>query len=281
MAEYARFKFDTKKLRLKESVIRIYPFVCWHLGSTRCDMTFIKQMVKRCKEDPNGYWVTLGDSGECVTKLSKGNVYKQLLSPGQQQDMVVELLEPIRKKGLFGIRGNHGNRIDKETGLGYDKTLCVALGIPYLGTCAFTNLVVNRSSYDVFWHHGTDSGSPLATKVRAAEGFARWIDADAIVTAHSHVALDLPPAALLSADNDTCAVKTKMRHGFIAGSAYDSRGDYAEEKAYTPLLPSHLVLEFDGRIVEGRAKYQIGCEIIRSDGQHKIQHDYLKYREEK
>lgn len=279
--DYARFKFDTRKLGLKESCIRIYPFVCWHIGSTRSDMTFIKQMVKLCKEDPNGYWCQLGDSGECVTKQSKGNVYKQLLSPGQQQDLVVELLKPIKDKGLFGVRGNHGARLDRETGLSYDKTLCNQLGIPYLGTCAFVNLVVNRSSYDVFFHHGTDSGSPLRTKVNAAEGFARWIDADAIVTAHSHVAMDLQPAALLQADNDNCCVRTKMRHQYIAGCAYDSRGDYAEEKAYPPLLPGHLILQFDGRIIEGHAQYNINCSVIRSDGQHPIDHSYLKYREEK
>lgn len=278
--DFLRFKYDTRKLGLKESVIRIYPFVCWHLGSTRSDITFIRQMIKRVKSDPNGRWVYLGDAGECVTRLSKGNIYKQLLSPQQQQDVVVELLEPIKAQGLFGVRGNHGNRIDKETGLSFDATLCHRLGIPYVGTCAFVNLIVNRSTYDLFFHHGTDSGTPLASKIKRAEDFARFIDADAIFTAHSHVAADLQPAALLKANNDLCEVETKLRNQYICGSAYDSRGDYAMEKGYPPLLPAHLCVEFDGRIIEGRAQYNQKCESFRSSGKHKLDFQYI-FREDK
>jgi hypothetical protein len=61
-----------------------------------------------------------------------------------------------------------------------------------------------------------------------------------------------------------------MRHQYIAGSAYDGRSGYGEEKAYAPLLPSYLVITFDGRIIEGKAiKYQ-RSEIIRSTGDYKI-----------
>lgn len=267
MPEYIHKEFNTKKLGLKESAIRLYPVVCLHRGAAQSDTKFIKKHLKMLKEDPNGFGIYMGDGGECVTKLSKGDIYKQLYGPQDQADELVEdILGPVKEKLLFGIRGNHGNRVDKESGLSFDKNLCHRLGIPYLGVSAFLNLVVNRSSYDLFFHHGADSGTSLTAKISKAEKFDTFIDADALFTAHSHICVDLPPKALMSADNQNMRVHTKLRHGYICGCAYDSRTGYADEKGYSPILPAWLVVEFDGRIIEGRAQYGQHCEINRANG---------------
>ena len=270
---YLHFKFTTEELG--EPALRLYPLACLHMGAAQCDVKFIDEQVARIEADPAARWVYMGDGGECVTKLSKGDVYAQLLSPKDQMRAVVDLLEPIRAKGLFGVRGNHGNRIYKETGLDFDHNLCTILGIPYMGAAVMANLVVNRSSYDGYFHHGTDSGTHLAAKVAKAEAFGRFINADAIVTAHSHVAMDLQPAALLEADNNGRKMRTKLRHQYICGSAYDSRTGYAEDRGYPPLLPSMIVIEFSGKIVEGRAKLAQSSRVYRSDGAHELAHDYV------
>lgn len=270
------FEFNTKQLDLKESVIRLYPLPCIHMGSPQCDAVFLKEHIKRIKNDPNGRWVYMGDGGECATTLSKGDIYGQLLSPQLQLDALVDIMEPIKGKGLFGIRGNHGHRVYKATGLSFDHNLCTALGIPYVGVGTFANLVVNRSSYDTYWHHGTDSGVSLRAKISAAENFARFINADAIFTAHSHVAMKLTPAALLEADNDQRVARTRMRQQYICGCAYDSRTGYAEDKGYPPLLPAYLCVEFNGRIIEGRGQKSQTHRIFESDGNHVLRHDYLQ-----
>lgn len=270
------FKYDTKKMGLPKSSINIYPLSCMHLGSPQCDMKFLKEHLYRIKHDPNARWVYLGDGGECVTKLSKGDLYGQLLPPQGQIEALVDLLEPIQKKGLFGVRGNHGHRVYKETGLSFDHSLCGRLGIPYLGVAAFANVVVNRSSYDLYFHHGTDSGVALASKVSKAEGFTKFILADAIFTAHSHIATALQPAALLFSDNNAGKVGTIMRYQYITGSFYDSRTGYAEDKGYPPLLPSCLMVEFDGRIIEGRTKKGQRSVRWESDGQHELTHEYIQ-----
>lgn len=273
--EYIKFTFDTKKLNLKIPKINIYPIVCTHFGAAQSDIKFIKEHIKRIKDDPAGYYVYLGDLGECVTASSKGSVYQQLLNPQEQQDLGVEVLEPIKGKGLFGIRGNHGHRIYKESGLSWDKNMCFRLGIPYLGVSAFVNLTVNRSSYDLFFHHGSDSGSPLVTKIRAAEKFTQFVDADALFTAHSHVAMELQPAIIQSADNHTRKVRTKLRYQYICGCGYDSRSGYATEKGYSPILPAYISVGFDGRIIEGSAVKTQECKIYRSDGQHELENAKL------
>lgn len=276
---YIHFEISTR--RLPESAIRIYPIVCMHLGSPQCDVQFIRDHIKRIEDDPCARWVYLGDGGECVTKYSKGDVYGQLLNPQQQMEMVLDLLAPIKGKGLFGVRGNHGKRIYRESGLDFDHNLVTRLGLPYLGISAFVNMVINRSSYDMYFHHGLDSGVALRAKIAKAESFSQFIDCDAIFTAHSHIAVDLPPCKLLSPDNAARKVNVKMRHQYICGSAYDSRTGYAEDKGYPPLMPEWIVVEFDGRIQQGFPVKMQSSRVFRSDGRHELRHDYLaKYLED-
>lgn len=267
-----RFKFDGPELHL-------YPLVCMHIGAQQCDVKFIREHIARIKNDPHGRAVYLGDGGECVTKLSKGDLYgAQILSPQHQLDFLVELLQPIKDKMLFAIRGNHGHRVYKESGLSWDQNFAHRMGVPYLGVGTFAHFLVNRSPYTAYFHHGTDSGVGLKSKIQAAENFARFIDADAIFTAHSHVAEDLTPAPILSVEdcrNGEFRSRTKMRSQYICGTAYDSRTGYAEDKAYPPLLPAYLMVAFDGRIREGHAVKGQQVFKWRSTGDYDLNHDYV------
>jgi hypothetical protein len=257
------FKYETSK-----SSINLYPLVCWHRGAPQSDAGFIEAVVDRIQHDPDGYWVYLGDGGECVTKSSKGDVYSQTLSPTDQQADLVRRLGPIRGRGLFGIRGNHGNRIYKETGLDFDETLCAKLGIPYLGTSAFWHLKLRTGAehpgiFSIFAHHGVDSGVGIGTKVTKGQAFERTIVSDAILTAHSHIAIELPPRYYASlAERGANPMKWNETREYICGSAYDSRTGYAEDKGYPPLLPSHLVINF---AVDSQGKKSQSSTVIRKE----------------
>lgn len=256
--------------------VNLYPLSCFHVGARQSDREFIEQHIQRIKDDPLAKWVYMGDGGECVTYLSKGNSFRQVYNPQLQIEILVKLLKPILDKGLLCLRGNHGGRIFKETGLSFDKNLALILGLPYLGVEAFLNLIINRTRYNLFFHHGIDSGVSLQTKVNKAEQFSRFVLADAIFTAHSHVGMELAPAVLKYLDNHASGVKTYLRHQYICGSGYDSRSGYAQEKGYSPLLPQFIMVEFSGR-----RKYK--GDIVReqryhrwhSDGQHKVNGVYL------
>lgn len=262
------FRYETP-----ESELHIYPLVCWHIGASQSDLAFIEQIIARIKADPKARWVYLGDGGECVLKGSKGDIYSQTMSPMQQQNRLVELLMPIKDKGLFGIKGNHGNRIYKETGLDFDETLMAKLGLPYLGVAAFWHLKLgvgskNTVTFSIYSHHGVDSGVTIASKVTKGQAFDRTFIADTIMTAHSHVALDMPPRyyATLSDKRQSDPIVWQATHEYICGSAYDSRTGYAEEKGYPPLLPSHMVLTFKiGRDSEDRRVKQQSAVIIRKE----------------
>lgn len=247
--------------------LHLYPFVCWHLGAKQADIGFIEDMVERVRIDPLARWVYMGDGGECTTKVSKGDLFSQTLNPTEQQNAIVDLLAPIKDKGLFGIKGNHGNRIFKETGLDFDETLCAKLGIPYLGVAAYWHLVLRKGSehpaiFSIFTHHGTDSGVGMGTKVNKGQAFDRTFIADSILTAHSHISIDVPPRyySTLGSPSSRNPIKWSATHEYICGSAYDSRTGYAEDKGYPPLLPSHVVINFSTN-TEGVKRQS--CEIIR------------------
>jgi hypothetical protein len=251
-----------------------------HVGAKQADEDFIKEHVQRIADDPDGLWVYLGDGGECVTKTSKGELYEQQLSPDEQIERLVELLEPVRGKGLFGVSGNHDRRIAKLSGIDWTHALCARLGIPYLGIAAFMRLVFILSKgpararamrgYDLFWHHGADSSSLLGGKVNAAKKLERLVIADGIFSAHSHICVELPPSYMAFTENREGVIKYKETRNFVCGCAYDSRvPGYAMEKAYPPILPAYLGVTYrmkkrgSGNDSEWYCKTE--CQIWRKD----------------
>ena len=253
--------------------ISLYPIVCMHVGANQCDEDFIKEHVKRIAADPNGRYIYLGDGGECVTKASKGEIYCQRLSPDEQIDRVVALLDPIRGRGLFGVSGNHDRRIAKLSGLDWTNALCTKLGIPYLGISAFMHLIlpVNNNitlAWDLFWHHGADSSAILGTKVNKAKKLEELVEADVVFSAHSHIALEVPPTYKAFIEKRS-GIKYREIRNFICGCAYDSRvPGYAEEKAYSPILPAYLGVTFSaknkGSGNERTRVKHVECEIWRA-----------------
>lgn len=239
------------RYEVKGSRVDIYPLVCWHLGAKQCAHKFIDRVIAEIRENPYARWLYMGDGGECVTKNSKGNIYEQLMSPGAQLRTVAELLAPIRDKSLGGIRGNHGNRVDKDSGLGWDETLCARVGIPYLGVSCFGELVLKYQGgfapFSIFAHHGSASAITDGGKVNAGFKPAQFIDADVILTAHTHACGKLFPRHRARVNGQYRRIEWRVQNFYVCGSAYDSRSGYAEEKMYTPILPEHLVVSAEAK----------------------------------
>jgi hypothetical protein len=182
---------------------------------------------------------------------------------GDQWNELHHLLTPIKSKGLFGVKGNHGNRVFKETGLQFDETLMTALGLPYLGTAAFWHLKIKESVFSIYTHHGVDSGVSVSSKIGAHQKLDRVVSADVIMSAHSHIALEMPPVhtAYLDTRADN-PINWRTQQGWICGCAYDSRSGYAEEKAYPPIISAHCAIHFRGS-TNGTIR-EVSGEIIRA-----------------
>lgn len=257
------FRFD-----INGPEVHVYPLVCLHIGAKQSNLQLIERTIKDIQNDPLAKWVYMGDAGECVTKTSKGNIYEQLMNPGDQLRVAADYLTPIKDKGLFGIRGNHGNRIDKDSGIGWDEFLCARIGIPYLGVSAFGNIVLHRNSstysFSAYVHHGASSSIATAGKVSAALKPYQFVTADLILTSHTHACGEVFTQHRAEADARAGKVVWKSTHAFACGSAYDSRSGYAEEKMYSPILPEWLKI-----IVKAKRVFKEGQESTIIDIDHK------------
>ncbi len=238
-------------IQIPRGEVHLYPLVCWHVGAKQSATKFIEEVIREIKEDPLAKWIYMGDAGECVTKASKGNIYEQLLNPGDQLRVATEYLKTIANKGLFGIRGNHGNRIDKETGVGWDEILCARVGVPYFGVSALGDIVLFPSKKDavsisLYTHHGSASAIGPAGKMSAGHKAENFILSDLCLTAHTHACGECWPVKHYAyTDPSTKQLRWGTMRSFVCGSAYDSRSGYAEEKMYSPLLPEHLVVKIE------------------------------------
>lgn len=262
---------------VKGSRIDLYPLVCWHLGAKQCAHKFIDRVIAEIAENPHARWLYMGDGGECVTRTSKGNIYEQLMSPGAQLRTVADLLAPIKHKALGGIRGNHGNRVDKDSGLGWDETLCSRIGIPYLGVSCFGDIILKKhdkgcqTTFSLFAHHGSASAITDGGKVNAGFKPAQFIDADVVLTAHTHACGKLFPRHRAVTNGAMRRIDWRVQNFYVCGSAYDSRSGYAEEKMYSPILPEHIVIS-----AEAKRPWSDGKRIMEVQYTHRHIHGFAR-----
>lgn len=277
---YFRFEYPWRKIHL-------YPIVCWHIGAKQSSDRFISHVIERIREDENAVAIYMGDGGECVTKYSKGNIYEQLLSPGDQLRELTAILQPIKHKIAFGIRGNHGNRIDKETGVGWDEMLCARLDVPYFGVSAMGDILfkpkgamVRKPSFSLYTHHGSVGAITPAGKMSAAHKPENIVLTDIALTAHSHACGEAWPGKIWAyTEPRKFRISHKKMRSFVCGSAYDSRSGYAEEKMYPVITPAHLMVAVttDPHIRTGGIS--VSHEVIEGDSRHFVgEHELAKWR---
>ena len=104
--------------------LRVYAIGDVHVGSEQFDEKAIRKKIKIIEEDRAAAVVLVGDLGDYGLKTSVSNVYKQVLSPAEQQDYIYELFLPIVDKITACVSGNHEARLVRETGIDPLLTLC-------------------------------------------------------------------------------------------------------------------------------------------------------------
>ena len=147
----------------------IPPFSDAHLGNPLFSKSHFLRTLGFL-DKPNAYGFGNGDLCESTLRSSKGEIYKQIGSPEDQRDQMIEWLYPYRKKILGLVDGNHENRIWKEAGIHIVKDIAKALGVPYrpeglLHKISFGDY--NRRTRGkpyVFWFYQTHGYGGASTK---------------------------------------------------------------------------------------------------------------------
>jgi hypothetical protein len=196
----------------------------------------------------------MGDFMENAIVGSKSDVYTQTMPPRQQMDAIVDLLTPIRDKGLFLIGGNHEARTDRLVGSRPEDYIATRLDLPYCGFSCYASLFVRSDQsgthrghgrgWSCYFHHNYGGGYTAGGKVSRA-GQLRLITptADAIFSGHFHITSRIPVTWYELGKSS--AIK-KTGYDYIIGSALSWNESYAEEKAKRPASLEHIRITFVG-----------------------------------
>jgi len=222
-----------------------------HYGNPYCSIKHFAQAVNFVREDNECYCFFNGDLCESSIRTSKGDIFRQVGTPQDQRDWVIEQLLPIKDKILGMTTGNHEERINKETGIDISADIAQALGVPYRPEGMLHKLSFGSGSHwhkekpFVFWgyiSHGYGGARTKAAKAVKVERMSSWVHADYYAMSHDHV-VNVSPNIRLIADNRGFLNKetgfftgkvTAHREMLIKTNAFVKFGGYAEMGGFSP-----------------------------------------------
>ena len=239
-------KFFSKKFNA--TFFNLFPLGDWHLGSRQCDVLFIRKVIGLIKNDPNAYWVGMGDLMENAIIGSKGDLYTQALPPREQMDYICNLLDPIAKKGLFLIGGNHEQRTMRAVGTIPEQYFSVKLGIPFMGFSCMAVFDLLRAHaprvFSCYFHHNYGGGYMVGSKINRASSLRKLTPTvDAVFSGHFHTTSRIPVTWFEAAKKQ---IVRKTGYDYITGSALMWDESYAEERAKPASSVEHIRVTFAG-----------------------------------
>ena len=231
--------------------LRIVVLSDWHYGNPLCSVKHIQRTLDFVKEYEDVYVILNGDLIEAVTKLSKGDIHKQEITPQEQAIAVYDMLEPIKDKVLSMTTGNHEMRIYNEVGHDYSKEIADKLKVPYRPEGVLQKIMFgcgNNRMPDkpfVFWGyctHGYGGARTKSAKAVKVERASTWVRADFTAMSHDHVVNAAPDLDLTPDNRGTVDPKTGFMSGKIVAhnkrliktNAYLKWGGYSELGGFPP-----------------------------------------------
>jgi len=235
------------------STLKLVPLADWHYGNPQCSPKHIDRTLVYIHDHDDVRVLMVGDLLECVTKTSKGDIFRQKITPQAQKDWVLERLMPVKDKILGMVMGNHEYRIYEGFGHDYMKEIANALGVPYRTEGLMVKISLgsgNETHKDrqyPFWGyitHGYGGARTKSGKAVKAERVGTWMSqADFVIMAHDHVVNAAPDVDLVADPRSHVDKET----GFTVGKAVAHRkmlikanaslkwGGYAEMGGFPPV----------------------------------------------
>jgi len=143
-------------------------------------------------EVPNVYAILNGDLIESVVRTSKGELYKQVGSPQDQRDWIINKLKPYKGKYLGCTQGNHEARID---GVDISSDIATALECPYgqsgiLLKISFGNnchrVETQPYTYLVYATHGYGGARTSGAKMQKLKRQSSFLHSHVHFQSHDH-----------------------------------------------------------------------------------------------
>lgn len=255
-----------------------------HHGSMLCHEKGIDKLIKWAQLSDSHYLIHMGDWIEAIMSDDKRFQWDAEKDPVplQQRDYVVERYQPVAKKILVGLTGNHEFKLHRFGDIA--KDICTGLGVEYgTFTCILRLFCKEQHLFNMFLAHGwgtfrsnaKDFEQMLANKAAAMKKVLRHKAGDCLVMAvgHSHLLMVVPPTKkqfylgygkgkpsahyLVNDPIDTTRyIHPDMRWYANTGSYMRLYADniisgYAERAGYDPIELGHVLLTVkDKRLVD-------------------------------
>jgi len=200
----------------------IIPIGCTHLGNALCDEAALRRTVKHIKDTKHAYWGGMGDYCDFINRSDKrfqeSHIAEWLWGRddviGPQIELLCQILEPIKDKCLWMIRGNHEDCVLKKFQRDVYYEICRNMGLSeknpiMLGYRGFIVMRMQRQrsgtggastyTYTIFAHHGYGGGRLEGGKALKLGRLPKHYQADLLLYGHEHVKMIGQPIQRLRA----------------------------------------------------------------------------------
>lgn len=225
-------------LTKKNQTVSIFPISDVHVGSPQFNQGFFEYMLNKF-ETTSGHKIIylLGDLMDCATKRISNSSYKQVLSPEEQLDYIVEKLKPYKKHIRYGLAGNHENRFLKEFDLDITRILCDSLGVDYIGEL-YDTIFINNRPYVIWGSHGTKTSQQQHLMQGAVMRQTQHIEANLYLYGHAHYLSNWSQVTKHGDDY-------KRKHYVLTGHYLNYDNSYAQKMLLKPQLPGFSKISVD------------------------------------
>lgn len=242
-------------VKLSEDIkeLHIIPISDIHIGDKQANLKLLKQVLDRIKEDKATYTILNGDLCNCALKNSKSDVYEDDISPMEQLNTLLDLLEPIKDKILVISSGNHEDRITKETNIDITKLTAKQLGIEDRYSNGWWYLYLRFGEkdkgskrpmcYQITGYHGSGGGRKVGGKANRLQEMAQVVVADLYIMGHTHLPMSMKQQIWLP-DYANNSLNKKEMYFLMSNSFLEPEG-YGEKLGMTPNsnTPTEAILD--------------------------------------
>lgn len=244
-------KVDLDK-EIKE--LTIIPLSDVHIGDKLSNLKLLKACLERIKNEPHTYTIINGDFCNTALKNSKSDVYADSMTPMEQLNTMVDLLEPIKDKILVIAPGNHEQRILRETSIDVTKLVARQLHIEdrYADGWWYLYLRFGEKEsgrrapmcYQITGYHGSGGGRKPGGKVNRLTEMSQTVIADLYIMSHTHLPLSTKSTIYIP-DYANNALTKKQMH-FLMTNSFLDYGGYGETLGFTPTDNTPTEAKLDG-----------------------------------
>lgn len=243
-----------------------------HFGNLNCDVKMVENVIKFIKEH-DCVWIGGGDYSDAIIPNDKrfdyNTINPEFNTPQLQYREVQKWLEPISKKCLGLLDGNHDIIHWKKNAHNYVWEMCQNLKVPYLTIDAYLRIQFTKinAKFDMYEHHGwTGARTAGARVMRLSDLYNIFPMLNLYVMNHVH-ALGLVEKKTSLFIGEDGNIHDKISHFLFGGSflrGYQlNQTSYVEEQTYVPTTLGSPVLHMTPKHGKHGVNFNITYEEIR------------------